>query len=238
MNPANGRAQKSGAETILIVEDDRSLREGLVMNLELRGYKVIEAEDGDAGMTLCFDAKPDLVILDIKLPGYSGLEILAELRAREEDVLVLILSARDSSGDKIEGLHIGADDYVTKPFDLNELLARVEAMLRRQRVRQNKQPKLSFGQLEIDPVTRTVTVGGKPAALSAKEFDLLLLLAQAPGTPFTRQQILDQVWGWGFDGTARTVNNFVLALRQKLERDPAKPDHIKTVRQVGYRFDP
>ncbi len=231
--PSNG-----GGETILIVEDDRSLREGLAMNFQLRGYQVITAADGDEGMRAAFDARPDLIILDIMLPGPSGLEILSELRGRSEHVPVLVLSARDTTDNKIEGLATGADDYLSKPFELPELLARVEAMLRRQRALVRDQPRLVFGDIEIDQSSRQVIRAGEPVALSAKEFDLLRLLARAPGKPFTRESILDQVWGWDFSGTTRTVNNFILSLRQKLEDDPAAPRHLVTVRQVGYKLEP
>jgi len=230
-------AEQEKSETILVVEDDRSLREGLALNFQLQGYRVLTAADGDDGMAKAFDCRPDLVVLDVMLPGWSGLDILAELREKAQDVPVLILSARDKISDKIEGLGLGADDYVTKPFELSELLARVEAMLRRQRGARMSEPEIRFGKVAIDPVGRSVTVRGEDVKLSAREFDLLLLLARAPGRPYSRDTILDRVWGWGFDGTARTVDNFIMALRQKLEEDPSNPAHIKTVRQVGYKLE-
>ncbi len=232
------RSPSASGETILIVEDDRSLREGLAMNFGLRGYRVLTAADGDEGMRAVFDERPDLIILDIMLPGPSGLEILSELRARAERVPVLILSARDTTDNKIEGLETGADDYLSKPFELPELLARAEVMLRRQRAMVQAQPRLVVGDIEIDQAARRVTRAGEPVALSAKEFDLLRLLARSPGKPHTRESILDQIWGWDFSGTTRTVNNFILSLRQKLESDPANPRHILTVRQVGYKLEP
>ena len=235
-NKHNKGDKRSEKETILIVEDDTSLREGLSMNLEYHGYKVLSAATGDQGMQMAFDAKPDLIILDLMLPGLGGLDILGELRARSEFVPVLILSARDAIRDKIEGLGLGADDYVTKPFELPELIARIQAMLRRQRQTEQTQPPISFGEVVIDRAARSVTLSGKPIAMSAKEYDLLCLLAQAPGRPITRQDILDRIWGWDFSGSERTVNNFILNLRQKLEADPAKPRHIITVRQVGYKL--
>ena len=225
-------------ETILIIEDDRSLREGLAMNFQLRGYQVLTAADGEDGVRLAFDARPDLIILDLMLPGLSGLEILSELRAREERVPVLILSARDTTDNKIEGLETGADDYVTKPFELPELLARAEVMLRRRRTMIRDQPKLELGRIVVDQAARRVLVDGNEAVLSAKEFDLLCLLAGSPRKPFTREAILDNVWGWDFSGTTRTVNNYILSLRQKIEQDPANPRHIITVRQVGYKLEP
>lgn len=231
------RRNSSGAETILVIEDDRSLRQGLVMNFELRGYRVLSAADGHDGMRLAFDSQPDLIVLDIMMPGFSGLEILSELRDRGERVPVLILSARDTTGNKVEGLRLGADDYLTKPFELPELLARVEAMLRRQKADRLAKPRIVFGQVDLDPGARAVTVKGSKVSLSAKEFDLLSLLASSPGRVYSREEILNRVWGWNFDGTSRTVDNYILSLRQKIEADPTKPKHIKTVRQVGYRLD-
>ncbi|MBN2804180.1 MAG: response regulator transcription factor [Deltaproteobacteria bacterium] len=224
-------------KTILVVEDDKSVREGLVMNLQLQGYKVISCNDGDEGMKMAFDAKPDLVILDIMLPGWSGLDILSELRSTSNDVSVLLLSARDRTEHKIEGLEIGADDYVTKPFELSELLARVEALLRRRRGYFQKEANISFGTIVIEPDRRKVTVEDKRVELSMKEYELLLLFAKNPGRPFDRESILSSVWGWDFDGTSRTVDNFIMSLRQKIEKNPQKPQYIKTVRQVGYKLD-
>ena len=221
--------------TILVVEDDRSLREGLAMNFQLQGYRVCTAANGDDGMRMAFDERPDLIVLDVMLPGWSGLEILSEIRAKAQDVPVLILSARGKTEHKLEGFELGADDYLAKPFELPELLARAEALLRRGR--RTDEPKVRFGDVELDPMRRTVTVHGAPVTLSARELDLLLLLARSPGRPFSRETILDRIWGWGFDGTVRTVDNFIMALRQKIEVDPARPRHIKTVRQVGYKLD-
>jgi two-component system alkaline phosphatase synthesis response regulator PhoP len=227
-----------GGETILIVEDDRALREGLALNFRLRGYAVLTAADGAEGMRAAFDASPDLIVLDLMLPRVNGLEILAELREREVDTPVLILSARDRLDDKVEGLRVGADDYLTKPFELPELIARVEAMLRRRRSDQRPAEPIRFGDVEIDVDARRVVVRGAEVTLSAKEFDLLCLLARSAGRALSREAILDRVWGWDFDGTARTVDNFILALRQKLEAEPGRPRHIITVRGVGYRLEP
>lgn len=225
-------------ETLLVIEDDRSLREGLAMNFRLRGFKVLTAADGDEGMQKAFDTRPDLIVLDLMLPGFSGLEILDELRTKGEGVPVLILSAQGSLEAKVRGLGAGADDYLSKPFELAELLARAEALLRRTRETQARQPTLSFGDVVVDPAARRVTLSGTEVALSAREFDLLALLARSPGRTFSRETILDRVWGWGFDGTPRTVDNFVMAIRRKLEVDPAHPRHLHTVRQIGYRLDP
>ena len=224
-------------ETILVVEDDRSLREGLILNLELKGYRVVAAADGEEGMRLAFDARPDLIVLDVMLPGWSGLDILSELRDRRVNVPVIILSARDRTEHKVEGLTRGADDYLTKPFELPELLARVAAMLRRRRQERESEPIRSFGDIVIDAMRRQVRVDGEVVELSAREFDLLLLLARNKGRPLSRDKILERVWGWDFEGTARTVDNFILALRHKLEPGRAKPRHLKTVRGVGYKLE-
>ncbi len=224
-------------ESILVIEDDRALREGLCLNLRLQGYTAQAAADGEQGMQMAFDTRPDLIVLDIMLPTWSGLDILEELRERGEDVPVLILSARDTTPNKVEGLKLGADDYLTKPFDLPELLARVEAMLRRRRATQQSLPDISFGDVVIDRTARSVRVRGRPVTLTAREFDLMCLLASSPGQVFSRETILERVWGWAYDGTARTVDNYVAALRKKIEARPHSPRYIKTVRQVGYKLD-
>ena len=224
--------------SILVIEDDRALREGLVLNFELHGYQVDAAADGEEGMQKAFDLRPDLIVLDIMLPGWSGLDILAELRDRNENVPVLILSARGSTDNKVEGLNIGADDYLAKPFELSELLARVEAMLRRRSVNRTAEPPLTFGRVVLDLDNRRVTVRGAEVAMSAREFDLLCFLALIPGRPRTREEILDHVWGWDFEGSPRTVDNFIRSLRRKLEPDPSHPRHILTAHGVGYKLQP
>lgn len=226
-----------GKASILVVEDDRSLREGLAMSLRLNGYKVTTAADGEAGMQLAFDSRPDLIILDIMMPGWTGLEILDELRKRGQKVPVLMLSAKSATRDKIAGLDLGADDYMTKPFDLPELVARIEVMLRRQRAEQHDKSTLSFGDVTIDREARTVAVRGRKITLSSKEFDILCLLAESAGQVFTREKILEHVWGWDYEGTARTVDNYVANLRRKIERNSGAPQYIKTVPKVGYKLD-
>ena len=224
--------------TILVVEDDRSLREGLAMNFGRKGYRVLVAADGEEGMNMAFETLPDLIVLDIMLPGFTGLDILDELRRREVETPVLVLSARGRLDQRVEGLKLGADDYLPKPFELPELMARVEALLRRTKGRAEMAPPITFGEVVVDAVGRTVTRAGAPVELSRREFDLLLLLARAPGRSFSRTQIVERVWGWDFEGTERTVDNFIMALRRKLETAPATPLHLKTVRQIGYRLDP
>ena len=222
--------------TILVIEDDKALRDGLAMNFDLNGYHVHIAADGEEGLRKAFDLRPDLIVLDIMLPDRSGLDILSELRERRKKVPVLILSARDATPDKVEGLKLGADDYLTKPFELPELLARVQAMLRRRQIDGPGEPELSYGEVRLDPERRRVTLRGDEVTLSAKEFDLLHLLMRSPGRPYSREEIVDRIWGYGFDGTPRTVDNYILNLRQKLEDDSTRPRHIVTVRQVGYKL--
>jgi DNA-binding response OmpR family regulator len=223
-------------ETVLVVEDNDALRAGLVLNLERRGYRVESAGDGSEGLRKAFDTRPDLIVLDIVLPGRTGLEIVSELRRRGRTVPVLILSARDRTEDKVEGLNLGADDYLAKPFELPELMARVDAMLRRGRADRMTEPPVTFGRVTLDRERRQVLFDGREIELSVKEFGVLDLLAEAPGRPRTREEIIDRVWGWDFQGSPRTVDNFILSLRQKLEEDPNHPRHIITVRSVGYKL--
>lgn len=229
----NDSTDNAKTETILIVEDDRSLREGLALNLRLEGYDILTASDGEEGMRLAFESRPDLIVLDIMMPGLTGLDILEELREQGERVPVLILSARNTSPNKVEGLKLGADDYMTKPFDLPELIARIEVMLRRQRIEQAALPDLRFDDIVIQQSTRQVTIAGEAVDLSAKEYDILCLLAGSPGKVFTRGTILQRVWGWGYEGTERTIDNFVANLRKKF----GDRQVIKTVPRLGYKFD-
>jgi two-component system alkaline phosphatase synthesis response regulator PhoP len=224
-------------DVILVIEDDRALREGLALNLRLHGYAPCVAEDGEVGMRMAFDSKPDLIVLDIMMPCWTGLDILEELRKRGESVPVLILSARSTTPDKVEGLTMGADDYMTKPFDLPELIARIEVMLRRRRSEKDSLPPLTFGNVTIDRIGRVVKVNNEPIQLSAREFDLLCLLAATPGTVYSRDTILERVWGWDYEGTARTVDNFIANLRKKLQPNPKDPQYIQTIPRIGYRLE-
>ncbi len=218
---------------ILVVEDDTSILQGLELALGRQGYEVHAAADGGAGLELARDGGWDLIVLDIMLPRVNGYEIIADLRAAGDETPVLVLSARTSEMDRIRGLDLGADDYVTKPFSVGELLARVRAMLRRQR--HSAETVLTLGPLVIDTATFSVSRAGEPVELTATEFQVLLLLTRASGRVLSRERILDAVWGHGHHGSARTVDNFIAQLRAKIEEDPAHPRLIQTVRGFGYR---
>ncbi|MCC7384939.1 MAG: response regulator transcription factor [Deltaproteobacteria bacterium] len=220
---------------ILIVEDDESILSGLMLNLEMEGYQVEVARNGLEALEMFTQRAFDLVLLDLMLPGLNGFEVLEGIRRRRSDVPVLFLSARDAQQEKIAALDLGADDYVTKPFALPELLARIKAALRRRRG-DFGDGRIRFAEVEIDPRARRVTRAGAEVELTAREFDLLLLLVRARERALTREQILQRVWGEGYDGTDRTIDNFIARLRTKLEADPDSPQHIETVRGVGYRF--
>lgn len=224
--------------TVLVVEDDPNITMGLEMNLAAEGYRVIVAHDGEDGLVKA-RSHVDLVILDVMLPRLNGFELLRTLRAEGNRVPVLMLSARGAEMDKVMGLELGAEDYVTKPFGLAELLARVRAVLRRNQLVQDPVGEvMRAGDIVIDRATREVTRGGQPVTLTATEFDVLRCLVEARGRVLSREQIQEQVWGVGHHGTTRTIDNFLLQLRAKLEGDPANPRHLVTVRGVGYRFVP
>jgi DNA-binding response OmpR family regulator len=225
------------ADTVLLVEDDAAILRGLEMNLRVDGYRVLTATDGAAALRAFAAARPDLVILDLGLPSVDGIDVVRQIRAQDQDVPVLILSARHGESDKVLGLSLGADDYVTKPFALAELLARVRGLLRRRR-RLATPEVLRFGRVEMDVPARVLRVGGQPVDVTTLEFDVLRFLAQQPMRALTREQIMQAVWGAGHAGTLRTVDNFIARLRTKIEDDPSNPLHIETVRGVGYRFNP
>ena len=224
-------------KTVLVVEDDPSISMGLEMNLSAEGYEVLVADNGDTGLSLARSAI-DLVILDVMLPGMNGLEVVKALRAFGNAVPVIMLSARGAEMDKVMGLELGAEDYITKPFSLAELLARVKAVLRRDAIARGAPPQsaLRVGALEIDGATREVRRDGTAVELTATEFDVLVALVQAGGRVLSREQIQAKVWGPTHHGTPRTIDNFILQLRTKLELDPTDPRHIVIVRGVGYRF--
>ena len=229
--------------TVLIVEDEENLLEALRYSLEHEGFAVLGAADGAAGLNAARQSRPDLVILDVMLPGLDGLEVCRILR-KETDVPILMLTAKIDEVDRVVGLELGADDYVTKPFSMRELIARVRAMLRRSRLTHavadadsDVAQLIREANLEIDLTSHTATVSGRRIDLKPREFDLLSLLAANPRRVFTRDQILERLWGIDFYGDARTVDVHVRWLREKIEDDPSRPQRIVTVRGVGYRFD-
>ncbi|MDP8924111.1 MAG: response regulator transcription factor [Chloroflexota bacterium] len=225
---------------VLVVDDEPVLADTIRYNLRREGYEVQVANDGNEALKLATAAAPDLVVLDLMLPGIDGLEVCRQLR-RESTVPILMLTAKDDEVDKIVGLEVGADDYMTKPFSMRELLARVRAMLRRSRMQQQApaadgaQPVRS-GDLEADPLERRVTLRGTALQLKPKEFDLLVHLMQQRGRVLTRDQLLERVWGYTFGGDTRTVDVHIRWLREKIEEDPGSPRRLETVRGVGYRF--
>lgn len=230
-------SEASAKKHILIVEDDESITLGLELNLQAEGYAVSVAVDGESGLNRALGGDIDLVVLDVMLPKMNGFEVVRAMRARDCATPVIMLSARGAETDKVMGLELGAEDYITKPFGLAELLARVKAVLRRGGIRRREQGQVvRAGDLVIDQDTREITREGAPVALTATEFDILWCLVEASNRPLSREEILARVWGPEHHGTLRTIDNFILQLRTKLEADPADPQHICTVRGVGYRF--
>jgi two-component system, OmpR family, alkaline phosphatase synthesis response regulator PhoP len=233
----NANQPPAGAPTILVVEDDPSITMGLEMNLVAEGFRVLLAQDGESGLDLARQPGVDLMILDIMLPKLNGFELIRTLRGEGNDVPVMMLSARGAEMDKVMGLELGAEDYVTKPFGLAELLARVRSILRRNgKIKAERDQSLRTGALEINVATREVKRASCPVDLTATEFDVLLCLVEAQGRVLSREEIQTEVWGPGHHGTTRTVDNFILQLRSKLEDQPTDPKHLVTVRGVGYRF--
>ena len=225
------------AQRILLVEDDSSIVIGLRMNLEREGYEVELAEDGDTALARVREGDFDLVLLDVMLPKRNGYEVLDALRKEGNHTPVLMLSARSAEMDKVMGLDLGADDYIPKPFSVAELLARVRAGLRRGRTQAEANALWRMGEIEVDPERHQVRKSGRDVELTAKEFEVLMLLKRASGRVLSRQAIFDRVWGDSHHGTLRTIDNFISQLRSKLEDDPANPRHLLTVRGVGYRLD-
>ena len=226
------------AQTILVVEDDPSISRGLTMNLGLEGFRAVTAADGEEALRMAASQRPDLIVLDLMLPKIDGLEVIRRLRAQAEDVPIVVLSAKGDEADKVLALSLGADDYVTKPFGLAELIARIRAALRRRRRDGTGETNLSFGEVRVDLDGRRIVVSGGEVESTAKEFDLLRCFVQSPGVVFTREQLMQRVWGPDHFGTVRTVDNFVARLRAKIEDDPEAPRYIETVRGIGYRFNP
>jgi len=223
-------------ETILIVEDDPAMLRGLKDNFEFKGYHVLTAADGEEGLNTALNKKPDLIILDIMLPKINGYEICRLIRKENLDMPIIMLTAKGEESDIILGLNLGADDYVTKPFSVKELLARVAAFLRRRK--QAKQDVYEFADFKLDIPARKLMRKGKEIKLSPKEFSLLELFVRMPGRALTRDEILNKVWGYDSFTGQRGIDRFVTTLRDKIEANPHSPAFIHTIREIGYKFEP
>jgi two-component system response regulator ResD len=227
-------------QTILIIEDEKSISQLVQLYLEQANYRVVVAADGPSGLGLHTREQPALVILDLMLPGLDGWEVCRRIR-QQSSTPVLMLTARQTEEDRIQGLDLGADDYVTKPFSPRELVSRIRAILRRtapsQADEQDGSATLSYPGLSIFPAARRVEVRGQAVTLTAKEFDLLLLFARTPDTVFTREELLSRIWGYDYLGDSRTVDVHIGTLRKKIESNPTDPRFIKTLYRVGYIFD-
>ncbi|MBX2810328.1 MAG: response regulator transcription factor [Myxococcales bacterium] len=222
---------------ILIVEDDEAIAAGLALNLKLEGYASKIVHDGQEAVSAIDELGPDLVLLDISLPRKNGLDLLREVRATGNRVPVIVLSAREGEYDKVAALRLGADDYVTKPFALAELMARVQAVLRRSQPSPEEERVVRFSDVEVSFAERMVSRAGNPVRLTHLEFELLGFLLDHPNRVFSREELLKEVWGVQHNGSRRTVDNFVAQLRAKLESDPENPQYFITVRGTGYRFN-
>lgn len=232
------------AERILVVDDEAILLETIAFQLERQGYEVVTSADGEDALNKAREHHPDLIILDIMLPKLDGFEVCRKLR-QEMNTPILMLTARDDEIDRVVGLEVGADDYLTKPFSMRELLARVKALLRRVRLIkeetnfliEQKHEVLRFGGLVIDLNRHEIRQNNKVVNLKPKEYELLVCLAKHPGRVFSREFLLEQIWGWDFTGDSRTVDVHIRWLREKIEEDPSHPRYLITVRSAGYRFE-
>ncbi len=223
-------------ETVLIIEDDPTMLIGLKDNFEFKGYKVLTAADGEKGLKAALNSKPDLILLDIMLPKINGYEICRLIREEKLATPIIMLTAKGEESDIVLGLNLGADDYVTKPFSIKELLARAAAFLRR--AKKEVQDAYEFGDFRLDLSARRLTRKGREIELSPKEFNLLEYFVKKPGRALTRDEILNAVWGYDCVVTSRSIDRFVTTLRNKIEPDPARPIFIHTIWQIGYRFEP
>jgi DNA-binding response OmpR family regulator len=221
---------------VLIIEDEPNMVIGLKDSCEYEGYEVAVARDGKEGLEKASTEKPDIILLDVMLPLMSGIDVCRTLRTRGIDIPILMLTARSQEMDKVVGLEVGADDYVTKPFSIKELLARIRAHLRRATKQVVDLDSFSFGDVELNFKKYAARKDGQPLDLSAREFEILRYLIRRRGEIVTRDQLLDEVWGYDSMPVTRTVDNHIARLRQKIERDPSEPQHIVTVHRIGYRF--
>jgi len=232
----------STAKRILIIEDDKEISDLIRLHLNDSGYETVQCGDGASGLATAQAESFDLIILDIVLPELDGLEVCKKLRAAESYVPILMLTSRADEVDRVLGLELGADDYMTKPFGIRELIARVRAIVRRVELGASQSNNgdagevRTFGELVIDTAKRKVTLNGKAVDLTVKEFDLLKLFSSSPGRTYSRDVLLSMVWGYQFDGYEHTVNSHINRLRAKIERDPSNPTYVKTVWGYGYRF--
>ena len=232
-------SQAGSRGSVLVVDDEPTIAEVVARYLERAGYETRTAADGPSAVAAALDGRPDLLVLDIMLPGFDGLEVMRRLHEDlDERVAVILLTAKGEESDRVAGLKRGADDYVVKPFSPAELVARVDAVMRRAAPGGDAQEVLSFGELEIDPGARLVRVRREEAELTQREFDLLVFLAQHPGHAFSRDQLMERVWQFPFYTDTTTVTVHIRRLRSKIEADPSEPRWIQTVWGVGYRFRP
>ncbi len=221
---------------ILIIEDEPDMRRGLQDNLEYEGYETVATGNGNEGLRLALKERFDLIILDLMLPGKDGIEVCQHLRTSNCTTPIIMLTARGGEADKVGGLETGADDYITKPFNLRELMARINAILRRTQQERDSLHEYKFDDVVIDFDSYTATKGGKPIEFSPREFEMLRLFIEHENEIVTREQFLQQVWGYSHFPATRTVDNHIVKLRQKLEDDPENPKHIITVHRMGYKF--
>ena len=239
MGPGEDRVRGS----VLVVDDEPTIAEVVARYLQRAGYETRVAGDGALALALASQRRPDLVVLDLMLPGIDGLEVMRHLQALDDDrprerIAVILLTAKGEESDRVVGLRLGADDYVVKPFSPAELVARVDAVLRRRDPAPDRAAPVDLGWLVIDTVARRVVLRGEEAALTQREYDLLLYLARHPGQAFSRDQLMDAVWQYTFYTDTSTVTVHIRRLRAKIEADPARPEHVQTVWGVGYRFQP
>jgi len=233
---------KAQTDKVLIVEDDREIAAVVSMNLEDLGLQTEQVVDGKTGLRMALDGDYDLIILDIMLPLLDGISVCKSIREQNPAIPIMMLTARADEIDRVLGLELGADDYMTKPFSVRELTARVKALLRRSRVlspdvsRESKDTLIEVGSLSIDTIMRKVLLNNEVVELTVKEFELLGLFARNPGRAFSRSELLKKIWGYQFDGCEHTVNTHINRLRNKIEEDPTHPQYLKTVWGVGYRF--
>jgi two-component system, OmpR family, alkaline phosphatase synthesis response regulator PhoP len=232
----SAKTREGRQELVLVIEDDPIVRLGLVKTLRSEGFRVEVARTGSEGLDAALSLHPDLVLCDVMMPGLNGFEVCEEIRRRDVDLPILMVTAKGEEQDRVRGLRLGADDYIVKPFGIAELLARVDAALRRRRLVAQETTVVKLGDVTLDFRSHTATRAGAPVEMTALEMKLLQFFVQHEGVLLPRQRILDAVWGADYFGTDRTVDNFINRLRSKVELDPKAPQHIVTLRGAGYRF--